>query len=293
MHLEECKLVWKRMERGKEVLKINQTGEIVYLTYPILEEQKWLSHCFSTRIGGVSEGIYASMNFREDAEDKEENVRENYRRMARVLGADVNRFVRSRLVHGKQVHLVTPKDYGEGVVRATHLEGYDGLMTNQPGVTLVATFADCVPLYFADPVHKAIALSHSGWRGTVAKIGKETVRAMQETFQTEPKELIACIGPCICKDCYEVGEEVFTAFREAFGERESREILFRNKRGKYQLDLRKANKAVFLEAGILAENIVVGDLCTCCNQEYLFSHRATQGQRGNLAAFFSVREFEK
>lgn len=286
---------WKRMEEEKEVLKINQAGEIVYLTFPILEEQKWLSHCFSTRMGGVSKGIYASMNFREDAEDSEENVRENYRRMAGILNADVRRFVRSRLVHGKSVHLVTPKDYGEGVVRPTHLSGYDGLMTNQPGVTLVATFADCVPLYFADPVHKAIALSHSGWRGTVAKIGKETVKAMQEAFGTEPKDLIACIGPCICMDCYEVGEEVLEEVQKAFATEASEisisDLIKKNEKGRYQFDLRKANEVVFLEAGILKEHIAVADFCTCCNKNYLFSHRATKGKRGNLAAFFSIREY--
>lgn len=290
---------WKRMEKGKEVLKINQAGDIVYLTYPVLEEQKWLSHCFSTRIGGVSEGIYASMNFREDAEDKEENVRENYRRMAKVLDADVNRFVRSRLAHGNQVHLVTPQDYGGGAVRPTSLEGYDGLMTDQPGVTLVATFADCVPLYFADPAHKAIALSHSGWRGTVSKIGKETVKAMQEAFGTKPEELIACIGPCICQKCYEVGEEVFEEVQKAFSLPSSYadrlnipfdEMITRNQKGRYQLDLRKANEAVFLEAGILREHIITADICTCCNKQYLFSHRATQGKRGNLAAFISIRK---
>ena len=279
---------WKRMEENKEVLKINQAGEIVYLTFPVLEEQEWLSHCFSTRTGGVSEGIYASMNFREDAEDKEENVRENYRRMAKILDTDPHRFVRSKLVHGKQIHLVTPEDYGEGVVRPTHLSGYDGLMTDQPGVTLVATFADCVPLYFVDPTHKAIALSHSGWRGTVAKIGKETVKAMQEVFGTRPKDLIACIGPCICMDCYEIGEEVLEEFQKT-GFLIS-DLIRRNENGKYQLDLRKANEAIFLEAGILKEHIAIADLCTCCNNNYLFSHRATKGKRGNLAAFLSIRE---
>lgn len=289
MRLEVIRVNWKRMKEGTEVLKVNRFGELVYLTFPVLEEQVWLTHCFSTRLGGVSEGIYASMNFREDAEDKEENVRTNYRRMAEVLGMDVHRFVRSKLVHGNQIHLVTPEDYGEGVVRPTHLKGYDGLMTDQPGVTLVATFADCVPIYFADPVHRAIALSHSGWRGTVAQIGKETVCAMGKAFGTEPKQVIACIGPCICGDCYEVGEDVFLEFQKGLSGMDLTEIIKEKENGKYQLDLRKANKAVLLGAGILKEHLWVADFCTCCNREYLFSHRATQGKRGNLAAFFSIR----
>lgn len=281
---------WKRMTEGIEVLKVNQAGELVYLTFPALEEQTWLSHCFSTRMGGVSEGIYASMNFREDAADKEENVRENYRRIADVLGMDVNRFVRSKLVHGKRVHLVTSEDYGEGVVRPTGLEGYDGLMTDQPGVTLVATFADCVPLFFADPIHRAIALSHSGWRGTVAQIGRETIEAMGKTFGSKPEQILACIGPCICRDCYEVGAEVVDRFREERNGIDLDGVIEENRNGKYQLDLRKANEAILLGAGVAKEHLFVADFCTCCNREYLFSHRATQGKRGNLAAFFSLRE---
>lgn len=283
---------WKRIKEGTEVLKVNQSGELVYLTFPVLEEQGWLAHCFSTRLGGVSEGIYASMNFREDAEDTEENVRENYRRIAALLGMDIQRFVRSKLVHGNQIHLVTSKDYGEGVIRPTRLEGYDGLMTDQPGVTLVATFADCVPLYFVDPVHRAIALSHSGWRGTVAGVGRETVYAMKAAFGTDPKQILACIGPCICKTCYEVGEDVFLKFVALQNEQKGTDLAEIGKKkgnGKYQLDLRKANQAVLLEAGILKEHLVTADFCTCCNREYLFSHRATKGKRGNLAAFLSIR----
>ena len=279
---------WKRITEGEEVLKVNQIGELVYLTFPALEEQTWLAHCFSTRMGGVSEGIYASMNFREDAEDKEENVRENYRRIAAILGTDVNRFVRSRLVHGNSVHLVTEEDYGEGVVRPSHLEGYDGLMTDQPGVTLVATFADCVPLYFADPVHRAIALSHSGWRGTVAQIGKETLKAMQRAFGTKPEQVIAGIGPCICGDCYEVGEEVIALFQKELRGMDLDRIRKEKEGGTYQLDLRKANQEILLAAGVLKEHLFTADFCTCCNQKYLFSHRATQGKRGNLAAFLSI-----
>lgn len=288
MRLEGYRLNWKRIKEGVEVLKVKQAGEIVYLTFPALEEQTWLTHCFSTRMGGVSEGIYASMNFREDAEDSEEHVRENYRRIADMLGTDVQRFVRSKLVHGNQIHLVTPKDYGEGVVRPTSLVGYDGLMTNQSGVTLVATFADCVPLYFVDPVHRAIALSHSGWRGTAAQIGRETILAMKEAFGTKPEQVLAGIGPCICEACYEVGEEVVFAFSEGMDGMELDGIIKEIGNKKYQLDLQAANQAILLKAGVLKEHLFIADICTCCNSNYLFSHRATQGRRGNLGAFLSI-----
>lgn len=287
-------LDWNRLKTEKEMMETKRSDGLVYLTFLPLEQEEWLTHCFTTRLGGVSQGIYESMNFREDADDPEQNVRENYRRIARTFHMDVNHFVRAKLVHGNRVHLVTESDYGEGTTRKCHLEGYDGLMTDIPGVMLVATFADCVPLYFADPVHRAIALSHSGWRGTVGKIGKETVLAMQEAFGSRPEELTACIGPCICQECYVVGEDVAEEFTQHFSNEEKTgipvsSILSKNKAGKFQLNLRKANEAVLLEAGIRKEQIHTADLCTCCNPEYLFSHRATKGQRGNLAAFLGIR----
>lgn len=263
-------------------MNIRTKEGVTLLAFQELEELSFLTHAFSTRFGGVSEGIYASMNFKEDGEDTEENVRENYRRIAKALDCDISRFVRSSLVHGKRIHLVEKADYGEGTVRKTKLLGYDGLMTDEPGVTLVATFADCVPLYFADPVHKAIALSHSGWRGTAEKIGAETLKAMQAAYGTRAEDVIVGIGPCICKNCYEVGQEVADAF--------SKEALTKKGNGKYELDLQKANQLLLIEAGVLKEHIALADLCTCCNSSFLFSHRATGGKRGAMAAFLSIKE---
>ena len=161
-----------------------------------------------------------------------------------------------------------------------------GLATNIPGMALVTFYADCVPLYFVDPVKKAIGLAHSGWRGTVAGMGACMVQFMREHFHSDPKDLIAAIGPSICVDCYEVSEEVAEQFREGFPE----EVLQPGKAdGKYQLDLWKANESILLKAGILPEHLTVTDVCTCHNPEYLFSHRASHGQRGNLAAFLMLK----
>ena len=147
-------------------------------------------------------------------------------------------------------------------------------------------YADCVPLYFVDPVKKAIGLAHSGWRGTVAGMGACMVQFIREHFHSDPKDLIAAIGPSICVDCYEVSEEVAEQFREGFPE----EVLQPGKAdGKYQLDLWKANESILLKAGILPEHLTVTDVCTCHNPEYLFSHRASHGQRGNLAAFLMLK----
>ena len=165
----------------------------------------------------------------------------------------------------------------------------DGMITDEPQVTLATFYADCVPLYFIDPVHRAIGLSHSGWRGTKDKMGKVTVEAMTEAFGTEPKELIAAIGPSICQECYEVSEDVIEAFSETFDSEKHHRLFYRKENGKYQLNLWEANRLVMLEAGILEEHIQMPNLCTCCNPKLLFSHRASQGKRGNLGAFLMLR----
>ncbi len=140
-----------------------------------------------------------------------------------------------------------------------------------------------------DPVHKAIGLSHSGWRGTVGRMGQATVEAMERSFGSQPKDLLCAIGPSICQDCYEVSRDVAEAFIFAFPTHE-KEILQAGALGKYQLDLWKANEIVLTEAGVLKEHIDLAGLCTCCNSSILFSHRASKGKRGNLGAFLMLTE---
>lgn len=274
---------------GYPQMECREKNGVSMLHFPAFDKIEFAVHGMSTRIGGVSTGIYASMNFKADGEDTEENIRENYRRIAGYLGCDVTHIVRPHLVHGNRVHLVSEKDYGSGAVRAVTLEDTDALITDAPGVTLCATFADCVPLFFADIEKKAVGLAHSGWRGTVRKIGRETVREMEKCFGSKPEDIVAAIGPCICGECYEIGTEVAEEFLEAFMDAEGKGILKKKFSEKYLLDLRKANEQIFLEAGILPENIIVSDICTCCNPELLFSHRATKGKRGALAAFLGIK----
>ena len=163
------------------------------------------------------------------------------------------------------------------------------MITNVPGLVLATFYADCVPLFFIDPVHRAVGLSHSGWRGTVGKIGKVTVEKMTEEFQTDPSELYAAIGPSICQDCYEVSEDVIDQFREAFEEKYWDVLFYRKPDGKFQLNLWEANRRIFLDAGIKEERISMPGICTCCNPLFLYSHRASHGKRGNLGAFITVR----
>ena len=270
-------------------MKRNRTGELEYLTFPLLEETGMVKHLFSTRLGGVSKGIYASMNLSYTRGDEREAVDENYRRIADVLGCQMEDIVCSDQTHTTILMVAGRQDGGKGVTRSRDYHDVDGLLTDEPGIVLATFYADCVPLYFVDTKHRAIALAHSGWRGTVGRMGRCVVEKMKEVYGTDPADVVAAVGPSICQACYEVSEDVAGAFREEFRKPgQEQEILLSKGGGKYQLDLWRANEIVLTEAGILPSSIQVTDLCTCHNSDYLFSHRASQGRRGNLGAFLGL-----
>ena len=264
--------------------------EVPYLEYPLLTDTKIVHHGFSTRLGGVSQGCYTSMNLSFTRGDDEAAVRENYHRIAKSIGVKCENMVLSQQTHTTNVRVVTEKDKGKGIVKPLDYTDVDGMVTNIHGICLVTFYADCVPLYFVDPVQKAIGLSHSGWRGTVGKIGKETIRKMEEQYGSDPKDILAAVGPSICKDCYEVSEDVILEFQKNFKERYWKDLFYRKENGKYQLDLWKANEIIFKESGILPEHIAVTNVCTHCNSEILYSHRTSGDRRGNLAAFLALKE---
>lgn len=260
-----------------------------YLSFSSYEALPYIRHMFTTREGGVSKDIYESLNLSFTRGDDETAVLENYRRVAQALGTSIDHIVTSDQTHTTNVRPVGKEDLGKGITRPRDYKDVDGMITDQPGVLLATFYADCVPLYFVDPVHKAIGLSHSGWRGTVGRMGQATVEATEKSFGSQPKDLLCAIGPSICQDCYEVSRDVAEAFIFAFPTHE-KEILQAGALGKYQLDLWKANEIVLTEAGVLKEHIDLAGLCTCCNSSILFSHRASKGKRGNLGAFLMLTE---
>lgn len=283
------KLKRKNEKSVMTVKNIKQDGyEIPLLSFPSLEATGLVKHCFTTRIGGVSTGDCASLNLSFTRGDREEAVQENYNRISKALDISVDSIVCSSQTHTTNIRVVTEKDKGKGVVCEKDYSDIDGLITNVKGITLATFYADCVPLYFVDPIHQSIGLSHSGWRGTVARMGRETLKKMKEEFGTDPSDVIAAIGPSICQDCYEVSEDVAMEFAKEFPGHED-EILINKGNRKYQLDLWAANRIVLLEAGVKEEHLSVTDICTCCNPEFLFSHRASKGKRGNLGAFLSLK----
>lgn len=273
----------------KEVLKRNVRSGVEYLTFPSLEETGVVDHLFSTRLGGVSEGIFSSMNLSYTRGDRKEAVDENFQRIAGIMGGAASDFVLSDQTHTTNIRRVTGKDKGKGVVKSRDYKDIDGLITDEEGIILATFYADCVPLFLVDRKRRAIGLSHSGWRGTVGRMGECTLLAMEEAYGTKPEDVSVGIGPSICKDCYEVGAEVADAVAGAFPEKYLPDILFPKEGGKYLLDLWRANYYVFVMAGVPEGQISVTDICTCCNPGYLFSHRASKGRRGNLGAFLALK----
>lgn len=279
-------VIFMKFQNSRNAVLID--GEVPYLTFPSLSEINFIQHGFSTRLGGVSKGCFTSMNLGYTRGDEQKAVDENYDRISKSLGFDKSTLVLSDQVHNTLVRLVTNEDKGKGIIRERDYQGVDGLITNIPGIPLVTFYADCVPLYFVDQKNHAIGLSHSGWRGTVKRMGKVTVEAMQQNFGTDPKDVVTVIGPSICQECYEVSSDVAEDFREIFSEQQLRNIISDNGNGKYQLNLWEANRVIMMDAGIPYDNIHLSEVCTCCNSDLLFSHRASLGKRGTLAAFLML-----
>ncbi len=273
-------LKYKNQDR---IFEEREVGGVPYLSYPVLENLGIVNHGFSTRLGGVSKGNCASMNISTTRGDDPAAIKENTRRIAQAIGVEPESMVYTHQTHTVNVAVVREGDQGKRFMET------DGMVTNVPGICLVTFYADCVPLYFVDPVKKAIGLSHSGWRGTVHRMGKATVEKMQETYGSNPADIIAAIGPSICQDCYEVSEDVIGEFRKEFEEEVLPELFYEKGKGKYQLNLWRANEEVLLDAGVLKEHIAVTNLCTHCNPEILFSHRTTGNKRGNLSAFLALK----
>lgn len=281
------KIEWH--DKSRETLAVHEKNGVTYLTYPQLDKLKDYVHCFSTRLGGVSGGIYQSMNLSFTRGDDEAAVMENYRRIAEAAGFRPEDIVTSDQTHTTNVAKVSGDDRGCGVTRPRRYTDVDGMVTNVPGVVLATFYADCVPLYFIDPENRAVGLSHSGWRGTAGRMGAATVKKMKEEYGSDPSRLYAAIGPSICQECYEVSEDVILEFQKAFSREHWASLYYKKPNGRYQLDLWQANEIVLMEAGIPKDRISLPNLCTCCNPRLLFSHRASHGKRGNLGAFLGIR----
>lgn len=269
-----------------------------------LTRQKWLSHGFSTRKGGISSAYgKGSLNLGFTEHDSRANVEENRRRFLAALGGGPNvMLVPLKQVHGDRIHHVKAAPEAQ-------LVG-DGAVTDVPGVVLTIQTADCLPVLLADPVQHVVGAFHAGWRGTLARIAEKGVGEMKRLFGTNPKDIIAAVGPGIHACCYQVGEEVrekfasqFSYAAELFHEvsdpdpvHQKYPLLFLTARApghsqlgpNLHLDLVEANRRQLLDSGVLAKNIEASPLCTACRTDLLFSHRAEHGRTGRMLAAVGI-----
>ena len=276
------------MEFTSQTLSIHEEGNLFYTTFPAFDRTGKVHHAFSTRRGGMSQGYYASMNLGFKRGDDAQTVMRNFQRMSQATGIYVGDMVFSDQVHGDRILYVDQQYRGSGIVKQPMLEQVDGLITDKKHVALVTFHADCVPLFFLDPVREVIGLAHAGWKGTLKKIGASMIRRMQEDFSCDPADILVGIGPSIGPCCFEVGADVFKPFRDAFPAEAGTMILPAASDDKRYLDLWQANEAALLEAGVTKAHITVTDLCTKCHPDYYFSHRFMGNRRGTMAAFLEL-----
>ena len=265
------------MDFSNRYIKHVKNGELEYIQFEHFNKTGLVSHCITTRKGGVSTGDFESLNLKCNLGDDEKNVTRNRQIIYKELKFNLDAVVTSPQVHGEIVEIVDGSilDYSDA----------DGFITNKPGVCLATFYADCVPLLFLDPVQRVIANSHAGWRGTVAKIGQKTVKKMSDQFGCRPKDILVGIGPSIGQCCFEINTEVAERFRENFDDYNDISI---QKGDKYYIDLWKANKSQLEEKGIPEKNVCISEICTVCNKEQLFSYRGNNGKTGRFGSFIQL-----
>lgn len=269
------------------LLHKDENGAARYGTFSIFPGDA-VVHAVSTRFGGVSNAPYDEMNLALHVGDDSADVEQNRRRFLGWLGLDFERLTTPEQVHGDNILCVGERESGRGRLSyADAVPATDALMTDVPGVPLMLCFADCTPILLFDPVHRAAAIAHGGWKGTVRSIAAKTVRAMHEAFGTQAEDCFAAIGPAIGPCCYEIGIEVAEEFHKAFPKYNSDIISEEN--GKIWLDLWKANRLQLENAGLLPENIDVAGVCTSCHVRTYFSYRAEGPTTGRIAAVMAIK----
>ena len=271
---------------NREYFQLESTGEVDFLAVQPFTN-RGVRAFFSTRKGGVSPAPYRSLNLAFHSGDSRKRVVKNRKVLADSLNFNLDSIVCATQVHGNNVSRVEKKMRGRGSRRKENaLSNTDALITDCPGVTLFAFYADCVPLYFYDPEKEVIGLAHAGWRGTVLKIGLNVLLHMNLAFGSDPGSVLIALGPAICGSCYEVDNGVMKYFQNVFSDCTS--FCTPRDKSKFLLDLRACNYQYLREAGINREQIFVSQWCSCEQEELFFSHRRAEEKTGRMAAVLSL-----
>ena len=258
-------------------------GKLEYLT----AERIAAPHCFTTRLGGVSEGYLSSLNLGANRGDSIENVAENYRILARAIGFEVENTVLTHQIHTDTIGIVTKVDH-MGLDHHAYPQ-CDALVTNDPGTALVIFTADCTPILLHDPVTGAVGAAHAGWRGTAAGIAGKTADAMVSAFGCDPSNIRAAIGPNIAQCCFLTDADVPEALLAKYGKDAGKFI--RIVGNKYYVNLKQINALSLRRAGV--ERIEISTECTACQHQRFWSHRITRGQRGSQGAIIVCKAGQK
>ncbi len=284
---EKTRIFVKKERFGLAGFSLRQKNKVQYLTIDSFSLTGLVAHAFTTRRGGVSKGDYATLNLSFRVGDEAGNVLINRMIICRTLGADLDRLVAAEQVHGDSVAVVTAAHRGRGAKEPkSALPATDALITRERGLMLSSYHADCVPVFLFDPVQRVVGLVHAGWKGSALQIAGRTVQKMQEIFGSRPEDCLAGIGPSIGPCCYEVDEPVRGLFESSFAS--WRDFFTPASPGRWRLDLWEANRRALLLAGLQEERVAVANLCTGCRRDLFFSHRASGGRTGRMAALIML-----
>ncbi len=264
-----------------------QRDALVCLSASHIRQAGGAAHCFTTRCGGVSGGELSSLNLGLSRGDARENVVKNYGIICSALGLDCRRVVFSRQTHSDHVVVADEKYAGCGLFKTAGFEA-DAYITDTPGLVLTVFTADCTPILLYDPIRRAAGAVHAGWRGTANGILGKTVGLMKSRFGCKPENILAAIGPAIGRCCFETDFDVPQAMRARFGERA--DAFMEPSGDKWRVDIKALNRLHLLDAGVLAANIAVSELCTVCEPALFWSHRRNGGARGSQAAMIALTE---
>jgi polyphenol oxidase len=261
-------------------MNLIQHKGLQYYQFDIFKNQP-LFHAVLTRHGGFSQSPYDSLNFGGTVGDDLKDVLRNHQWTYQALGYNFYSRFDVWQVHGTKIVCGdSPRRPGSPHEKA------DGILTDNPELTLFMRFADCVPILLMDPQKKAIGIVHAGWQGTYKKIAKIAVEKMVFRYGSKPETLLAGIGPSICQDCYEVGSEVLQAFMSSFGD--GAKYFIKNHNDQYYLDLWACNRDILKMAGV--KRIEIAELCTACHVDDWYSHRAEGGKTGRFGILMAIED---
>ncbi len=261
---------------------LKEKGDLQWLQFENLMAHHELIHGFTTKNGGVSNPPFSSLNMGLSTRDDPQSIKENYKIILTALGVEDRARYMTKQVHSDQIFVVTDP----ATIKENFVPDYDGLLTNRDDVVLMTYYADCVPLFFYDPVKRAGGVVHSGWKGTAKQIGKRMVERMVAVYGSNPRDIRAGIGPSAGICCYEIGPDVIASFSWL----QTLKCYIRPTReNHYKIDLKGINKYILEDAGLLPENIEVSSLCSMCTPELLYSYRRQRPYNGLMSAIFALK----